>query len=477
MRQISSPPTIGSYAARATGRSSTSKDQRLILAAASVSYIVVILDTSIVNVALKRIGADLSTDVAGLQWIVNAYTLSFASLLLTGGALGDRWGIKRVYVLGLALFTLASALCGFAPTFAHLLGGRALQGVGAALLVPCSLALLHHAYPDFVARSKAIALWAGCGGVALAAGPLVGGVLIDVFDWRSIFLVNIPIGLVGIGLAFCSTEVQEKKSRRQLDLLGQAAAIVALCALVATLIESPSYGWSSPAIMTGSIVAAVAAALFLTVEARRREPMLPLYFFHNPTFSALTFISVVGMLCFFGMIFVFNLYFQQERAYSPIETGIALLPLTVAVSGGNVLSGRLTKSWGPKSLIVAGSLIQIAGFLGMLATDARTAYPILAFPLAAIGLGAGLRTPASATALMATVDKPHSGIASAILNSSRQVGVAMGVAIFGALIAEPHGMFGGMTICLWLTVAMTSLAALVIAWTLHGTPASKGMPG
>jgi DHA2 family methylenomycin A resistance protein-like MFS transporter len=475
MRHIPSPETIGGCTARTIEQLQVARDQRLILAAASVSYIIVILDTSIVNVALKRIASDLSTDVAGLQWVVNAYTLTFASLLLTGGTLGDRWGIKRAYMLGLAVFTLASAVCGFSPSFATLMGGRIMQGIGAALLVPCSLALLHHAYPNFAERSKAISLWAGCGGVALAAGPLVGGLLIDAFDWRSIFLVNIPIGLIGIGLTLYSGEMQEQRSRRRLDLLGQVAAVVALGAFVATLIECPSHGATSPEIMTGWIVAALAAVIFLAVEARRQEPMLPLSFFRNPTFSGLAFVSVVGMLCFFGLLFVFSLYFQQERAYSPIETGLALLPFTVAVSAGNVLSGQLAKSFGAKSLIVVGSLVQIVGFLGMLPADGSTSYPALVFPLVAIGLGAGLRTPASATALMATVEKPRAGIASGVLNSSRQVGVAMGVAIFGALISGPHHMLGGMTICLWLAVGMTSIAVLVIARTPHGAPTGKAV--
>jgi DHA2 family methylenomycin A resistance protein-like MFS transporter len=450
----------------------SSREQRLTLAAASISYIIVILDTSIVNVALERIAVDLATNVAGLQWIVNSYTLTFASLLLSGGTLGDRLGIRRTYMLGLALFTLASAVCGLSPSFAWLLAGRVLQGVGAALLVPCSLALLHHAYPDFTARSKAIALWAGCGAVALAAGPLVGGLLIDLFDWRSIFLVNIPIGLMGLGLTSLANEVQHQRSPRQFDLPGQLMAIVGLGSFVSALIEGPSFGWRSPVIVGDMMVAIVAWASFLVIESRRREPMLPLAFFHDPPFSAVAFISVIGMGCFFGLLFVFSLYFQQVRGYSPIETGVALLPFTVAVSCGNMLSGHFAKTCGPRFLIIAGSLTQIAGYLGMLAA-AGASYLALALPLVAIGLGSGIRTPASATALMATVERSRSGIASAVLNVSRQVGVAIGVAVFGALISGPLHLVDGMTVCLWIATCLTAVGAFVVGCAMPGAVAGE----
>jgi DHA2 family methylenomycin A resistance protein-like MFS transporter len=208
---------------------------------------------------------------------------------------------------------------------------------------------------------------------------MIGGLLIDVFDWRSIFLVNIPIGLIGIALTLNSADMQERSSGRRLDFLGQFTAIVALGALVATMIEGRSLGWTSTLVLGGWTTAGMAVLLFLWVEARKREPMLPLAFFSNASFSGLAFISVVGMLCFFGLLFVFSLYFQQVRQYSPIETGIALLPFTVAVSGGNVLSGRLAKRYGPKSLIVAGSLVQVVGFLTMLAVGGSAPYASLVF--------------------------------------------------------------------------------------------------
>lgn len=450
-----------------------SRNRRLTLAAASVSYIIVILDTSIVNVALQRIGADLATNVAGMQWIVNAYTLTFASLLLSGGALGDRWGIRRTYMLGLALFTLASAVCGLSPSFTALVAGRVLQGVGAALLVPCSLALLHHAYPDFGARSKAIAVWAACGGVALAGGPLAGGLLIDSFDWRSIFLVNIPIGLAGIGLTLLPAEVQDKRSPRRLDIPGQLIAIVVLGSLVSALIEGPSFSWGSPVIVGDMAIAVLAGVSFLVIESHRHEPMLPLGFFRIPAFSALAVISAIGMFCSFGLLFVLSLYFQQVRGYSPIETGVAILPLTLAVTGGNMLSGRLTKTFGPRFLIIVGSLTQIAGFLGMLTVGSEASYPAFDLPLVAMGLGGGVRTPASATALMATVERSRSGIASAILNASRQVGVAMGIAIFGALISGPLQLVEGLRACLWFAAGITAVGAFVIACTLPGVMAAE----
>ncbi len=435
---------------------------RRVLAATSISYIVVILDTSIVNVALERIAHALSTDIAGLQWVVNAYTLAFASLLLSGGTLGDRWGARNVYLAGLAVFTLASALCGIAPSLIVLTGARVLQGIGAAMLVPCSLTLLNHAYPDPGERTHAIGVWAGCGGAALVAGPLVGGILIDLFGWRSIFLANIPIGAIGIWMTARIARNEKVPLTRHLDLSGQLAAIIALGTLVTTLIEGPSLGWASPAVIIGAAICVMAWLAFLTIETRRAQPMLPLSFFRNGLFAGSAIVAMATTLTFFGLIFVFSLYFQQVRGYSPFRTGLAFLPLTAVVPGGNIVSGRWAKARGSRWPVLVGLGCSVIGFVGMVTSTPTSPYWLVGLPMLAIGLGGGLITPAATAALMGTVEKSRAGIAAGVLNSARQTGAALGVAIFGTLIATLHPFEVGMRTALWMAAVLSFLSA--VAW-------------
>ena len=381
-------------------------EQRLTLAATSVSYVVVILDTSIVNVSLPPIGASLSAGLAGLQWVVNAYTLSFACLLLTGGTLGDRLGARRVYMAGLAVFTAASLLCGFSVSMAMLVGARILQGIGASLLVPCSLTLLNNAYSDQGERAKAIGYWAGWGGAALAAGPLAGGLLIAAFGWRGIFLVNVPIGLAGIWLtARIAAGPAAAPAKRHLDLPGQIAAIVALGTLIGVLIEGPVLGWGSAPILAGAAICVCSSVAFLVIEARGHEPMMPLGFFHSPVFSTSAFVAFVGTFAFFGLIFALSLYFQQERGYSPLWTGLAFLPATAVVTGGNAVSGAMVKQRGARLPVLLGLTASAAGLLGLLPLGQATPYVVIALPLLAVGLGGGLVTPAATAALMAAADQ------------------------------------------------------------------------
>ncbi|MDR3514450.1 MAG: MFS transporter [Azospirillaceae bacterium] len=438
--------------------------QRRVLAATSISYIVVILDTAIVNVGLDRISTALATDIAGLQWVVNAYTLAFASLLLAGGTLGDRGGARNVYLIGLAVFTLASGLCGLASSLAILTAARTVQGIGAALLVPCALTLLNHAYPDAGERAGAIGVWAGCGGAALAAGPLAGGVLIDLLGWRSIFLVNVPIGLIGLAMTWHIGHDEKPVPARHFDLSGQLAAILALGTLVAVLIEGPALGWEKPVILAGMAVCAAAWILFLTIEVRRSQPMLPLSFFKNRIFSGAAIVALATTLTFFGLIFVLSLYFQQVRGYSPLRTGLAFLPLTAVVTAGNMISGRWTKARGPRWPVLAGLCCSLVGFLGMLPSGPASPYWLVGLPLLAIGLGGGLITPAATAALLATVEKGRVGMAAGVLNSARQTGAALGVAVFGALVAALHPFDLGMRSALGIAAGIS--AAVLVWWAL-----------
>src|SRR5581483_5055151 len=289
------------------------KARALTLTATSLGFVVVQLDVTIVNVALQRIGATFGGGVAGLQWIVDAYTLVFASLILTAGALGDRLGAKRVFIAGFLIFTAGSAVCGLAPDLLLLILGRVIQGIGAAVLVPCSLALLHHTYQDEKARAKAVAVWAAGASVALAAGPVIGGILINGIGWRTIFFINLPLGAIGIWLTLKyagessraqatpaptrSGDVPRRPSREThtsrshqrtggLDLTGQVATILALASLATAAIESGRLGFGAPIVIGSAVVFIAAAIAFVVTESRSASPMLPLSLFRNATFSA-----------------------------------------------------------------------------------------------------------------------------------------------------------------------------------------------
>lgn len=436
---------------------------RWVLAATSISYVIVLLDTSIVNVALDRISVSLTTGIAGLQWVVNAYTLAFASLLLTGGTLGDRWGARNVYLAGLIVFTLATMGCGVAAGLPGLMIARVFQGVGAAMLVPCSLKLINQACPDPEQRARAVGIWVGCGGVALAAGPLVGGALIQWFDWRSIFFVNVPIGLAGIGMAWRIARDAKPSELRPFDLSGQVSAVVALGALISVLIEGRALGWDSPLIVAGIITIVAAGVMFLACEARSSYPMLPLSFFKSGIFAGSTFVSMASAFVFYGLLFVTSLYYQQVRSYAPLRAGIAFLPMTAMVALGSVMSSSIVRLWGTRNSMCAAFSLYALGALGMLSAGQSSRYLLAILPMTAIGFASGFVSPASTAPAIGAVDEDRAGIAAAVLNSARQTGAALGVAIFGTLIAALQPFKAGMDAALW-SAAVVSVAAAMVWW-------------
>lgn len=447
---------------------------RRVLAATCVSYTLVLLDASIVNVALTDIAHTFGSRVAGLQWIVNAYTLAFASLLMTGGTLGDRLGDRNVYVAGLAVFVAASALCGVAPNLPALAIARALQGVGSALLVPCSLALINRAFPEPAARASAISVWMGCGGIAMASGPLIGGLLIDLFGWRSIFFVNLPLGLAGIWLGRSVARAAVDASRH-FDWGGQAAAIVAIAALIGTLIEGPSLGWRSAPVVGGAVTSVVAWIAFIAIEARRREPMLPLAFFRNRLFAGSTFVSMASAFVFYGLLFVLSLFYRQVRGASPLDTGLAFLPMTAMVALGGLGSGRLVARFGARGTMCAAFGLYAAGALGMTAMSATTPAWLAVAPMLAIGFASGFISPAATSPALGTVDRRRAGIAAAALNAARQSGSALGVAIFGACIATLQPFPAAMRVVLATAIGLSALAA-TIWWVTARTVPATGEP-
>jgi DHA2 family methylenomycin A resistance protein-like MFS transporter len=450
--------------------------ETLTLAAMSVGYGVVQLDVTIVNVAVNSIGAAFGGEVAGLQWVVSSYTIAFAAFILSAGALGDRIGAKRVFAAGFAVFTLASLACALAPALPWLIAARAVQGLGAAILVPNSLALLNHAYRDERARGRAVGTWAAGASVALTAGPLVGGSLIALFGWRSIFLVNLPLGAVGLWLAWRYAKDTPRRQDRALDLAGQILAVVALGALAAALIEGGERGWTSVWVLASGAVAAAAIAGFVAREALARGAMLPPGLFRSAEFSATAAAGLLINTAFYGLIFVFSLYFQRAQHLTPIWTGLAFVPMTAACFAANLVAARVARWLGARIAIVAGGAAMAAGCAALLWIGPATAYGWILGPFLVIGAGLGLLVPPLTSALLGSVDKGRSGLASGVLNAARQTGSVLGVALMGALLAA--GVVPGARISLALAVALAA-ATMAVVWLVlrplpDGSPARRG---
>jgi MFS transporter, DHA2 family, methylenomycin A resistance protein len=389
------------------------------------------------------------------------------SLLLAAGALGDRIGARRTYVAGLALFTAASVGCGFAPGTGPLVATRASQGVGAALVVPCSLALLTHACAgDAAARARAVSLWTAAGSVTLAAGPLLGGALVNALGWRSIFLVNIPIGAAGIWWTW-RTVAETPQRDGALDLPGQLLALLMLFALTGAIIEAGHRGFTTP-MAAGFAAALVCFGGFILREARATDPMLPLGFFRDATFSAATFVGLAINLTLYGMIFVLGLYLQQVLQYSPIEAGVAFLPLPIVLGMANVAAGRIGHRFGWRMPMAMGLLIGAVGYCLLARLGPASGYITLLPGLMMIPLGVGLSVPLMTSALLASVPKERSGVASGVLNTVRQAGGGIGVALFGALMAG-HSV-GGVRLALLLSAALfICAAATAVTWVGRGS--------
>jgi MFS transporter, DHA2 family, methylenomycin A resistance protein len=442
---------------------------RLTLIASSLGFVLIILDVTVVNVALDQIKASLRTDVTGLQWVMNAYTLIFASLLLTAGALGDRLGARSVFLSGLGLFTGASVVCGLAGSLAVLISGRVLQGVGAALCVPASLALLNASFPEPRARARAVSIWAGAGGLAIAAGPVVGGVAVDRLGWPSIFFLNLPLGVFAIWLTASYAPPGSKLTDRGLDLLGQVLAILALGGLTLAFIESGAVGWTHPVVLAGFSCFMLVTPLFLLVELGRPDPMLPLSLFRSPVVSVSCFVGLIVNFAYYGLMFVFSLFFQTAKGFSPFATGLAFLPMTALVTVANLIAGKLITRFGPKLPTSIGQALAAFGYIALAGIDTQTPYSEVVAPLLAAGAGVALTVPSMTAAVLASVEKERAGIASGALNAARQVGGVIGVSVFGSLLSG-RALVGGMHIALLLAAIALGIGC-VVSLVAMGKPA------
>jgi EmrB/QacA subfamily drug resistance transporter len=390
---------------------------RWVLAATVLGSSIALLDATVVGIALPSIGREFHGDVGTLQWVVTGYSLTLAAFLLLGGSLGDRYGRKRIFSIGIVWFAVASALCGIAPSAGLLIGARVLQGVGGALLAPGSLAILQASFRP-ADRARAIGAWSGLGGVAGAAGPLVGGYLIAIGSWRWVFFINLPVSAVVLVItARHVPETRDPPNTGRVDTAGAALAVVFLAGLTYGLIEAPTRGWSSPAVVACLVVAVVAAPAFLFVEHRLAQPMLPLRLFRSRQFSganAVTF-AVYGALA--GALFLLPVELQIVKGYSPLESGVALLPLTLVMLAFSARSGALSARIGPRLQMTVGPLIVGAGLLLLTRATDPGSYWTQVLPAVlvfAIGLAVTV-APLTSTAMSAAPPE-HSGVASAINN-------------------------------------------------------------
>ncbi|NUQ97426.1 MAG: MFS transporter [Streptomyces sp.] len=438
----------GGRLARAEGGLATERPSpALTLAAALLGFALIGLDASVVNVALPSIGHALGGGMSGLQWVVDAYTLSFAALMLSTGAFADRAGASRAYALGITVFTVASVACGLAPDLPTLIAARVVQGASAAVVLPASLALVRQAYADPARRARAVAAWAAGGSVAVALGPVAGGALTTVWDWRGIFFVNIPLGAVALALLVRAPRSQRRPAA--LDVPGQLAATVTLAALAFAVIERGRTGAVALA------VAIVAGGAFLRVEARQPHPVVPLGLFRSRTVTVAVAAGAAVSVAFYGVVFVFSLFFQQVQGRSALYAGLMFLPMTGLIAVTNVVAGKLAGRYGPRLPMLIGQALAVVGLLVLLYVDTATYSPLVAVLLVPLALGCALTVPPLTAAMMDAVPAERAGLAAGVLNAARQVAGGLGIAVFGTLVS--HGFTGGMRLSLAISAGALAL--------------------
>lgn len=438
----------------------------LITAAASFGFFVTQLDVTIVNVALDAIGAAFHAPTAQLQWVVDAYILALAAMLLSAGAIGDRVGPRRAFVAGLVLFGLTSAVCGFATSPLMLILARAAQGAAGALLIPPSLALIAHAaHGNDRRRASAVGWWTAAGGVSIAAGPVLGGLLVETLGWRWVFFVNLPVCALGAVLTLLVTPPTAAKPKVPFDLPGQALAVAAVSLLVGGLIEGGHRGWGGAPLLA-LLAGLVLAAAFVLFERRAKHPAMPLGVFRKrPAWTAVVVGSALNFT-YYGLIFVLGLYMLRGLHWAPAKAGLAFLPLTATFIVSNLLSGGLVARFGARAVTTGGVLLAACGYAltARLGVDSGMLEMLPGFAL--IPGGMGLAVPALTSGLLASVDRHDAGAASGTLNACRQVGGAAGVAIFGAL--------AGVDVVAGLRLSGVSAAVLLVGAALvAGLPRRK----
>jgi len=445
----------------------------LILAICCMSLLIVGLDNTIVNVALPSIQRELHASVSGLQWIVASYTLVLASLLMLSGSTADRIGRRKTFQAGLALFTAGSLLCSLAPSLGALIAFRMIQGVGGSMLNPVAMSIITNTFTERAERARAIGIWGGVVGLSMALGPVVGGALVSSVGWRSIFWVNIPVGLAAIVLTAVFVPESKAPRARPPDPGGQALVMVTLAALVFAIIEGPDRGWTSPVILGCFGLAAAAAAGFTGYEARRRDPLLDLRFFRSAPFSGATMIAVSAFAALGGFLLLNTIYLQDVRGYSALHAGLYMLPMAAMTAICSPISGRIVGARGPRLPLIVAGLTITASALTLTRLTAGTPAGSLVVSYLLFGLGFGVVNAPITNTAMSGMPQAQAGVAAAVASTSRQVGQSVGVAVIGSavvsVLAGPlRAGFAQASHVGWWLVAGCGLAVLVVGLITTG---------
>jgi EmrB/QacA subfamily drug resistance transporter len=463
---------------------------RWVLAITVLGSGIAALDATVVNIALPTIGRDFHTGIAALQWVMTSYILTLTAFLLIGGSLGDRFGRRKVYLIGIVWFALASAACGLAPSAVVLIFTRVLQGIGAALLTPGSLAILEASFTP-ADRARAIGAWSGLGGVAIAAGPLIGGYLISAASWRWIFFINVPIAAVVVALgARHVPESRDPDMTGRLDYAGALAAVVFLSGITFAFIEAPTLGWASPAVLTMALLGVAGLVAFLAREHRAAAPMLPLSIFRERQFAATSAVTFIVYAALTGATFLLPLVLQVVSGYSPLASGLALLPLTVIMLALSARSGQLATQIGPRLQLSVGPFIVGAGLAMLTFSTSGPGYVAHVLPaIIVFGVGIAITVAPLTSTAMSSAPAQHAGIASAVNNDLARFGGLLAVAILPALAGitgqaylHPDALAAGFRIAALISGGLCAAGGLLAAVTitnpgLSSQPAGASAPG
>ena len=408
------------------------------LAVLCASLLVIVMDNTILNVAIPSLVQNLGATNSQLQWIIDSYTLVFAGLLLTAGSMGDRFGRKRALRVGIIIFCVGSALSALAGSPAQLIATRGLMGIGGALIMPSTLSILTNVFRAPRERAQAIAIWAGFSGIAVALGPIIGGILLAHFEWSSVFWVNIPIGIAAIVLGHYFIPESKDPNAPKLDLPGAVLSIVGLGALLFGIIEGPSAGWTAPSVVAGSVLGIVVLSGFIAWELHTPTPMLDMKFFKNPRFSAANSSITLAFFAMFGSMFLLTQYWQFVHGYTPLQAGVRILPFAITMMVTATLSARLVEWVGTKRVVTLGLLILSGAMLGLsfIAVDSSYLRVIVNYSL--VALGVGLAMPPATESVMGSLPREKAGVGSAVNDTTRQVGGALGVAVIGSIVATVY---------------------------------------
>src|SRR5580700_5368621 len=408
------------------------RSKPLILVALLLAAFLVNLDTTLVNVALPALTRDLHATTTQLQWVVDAYNLVFAALILTFGSLSDRFGRKGMLLAGLAVVGAASLAGGFTTSPSELIAARAVMGLGAAMTFPATLSLLTNVFTERRERARAIGLWGAIAGVAIALGPIVGGWLLRSFSWGSIFIAMAPVAALAVAGAAVAVPASKSPDAARPDVPGLVLSSAMMALVVFTIIEAPAYGWAAARSLAGFAVSAVLLAAFIAAERRAAHPMLDVRLFRNLRFSAASGAVTVSFFTLFGFIFLMTQYFQFVRGYGPLSTGVRLLPVALSVGAGSVAGTKL---------IVTTGLVAMAVFYGWVAatTSATLSYGIIAAQMVLYGLGLGLTSAPATESIMGAISRRKAGVGSAVNDSTRLIGGTLGVAVIGSIYASVYG--------------------------------------